>query len=107
MSDTQENTGLSHNDRSANPTTQEDDSLEQSIPIQPAEESQSQTQMDADNTQVPSTRRNQCPRTLTERGKALQKAKLNDLKKEFEHKYKRWKYHINGLKRAFKNSDKE
>ncbi|RXN31349.1 hypothetical protein ROHU_017013 [Labeo rohita] len=42
---------------------------------------------------------------LTEKGKTLQDARLNNLKRSFEQKYRRWKYHINGLKRAMKSKD--
>lgn len=44
-------------------------------------------------------------RILTGKGKTLQEARLNNLKGSFEQKYKRWKYHINGLKRPMKDND--
>ncbi len=42
---------------------------------------------------------------LSEKGKTLQDTRLNNLKKSFEQKYRRWKYHVNGLKRVMKNND--
>lgn len=107
MSDTQDTVELSPKRSNANPTTQEEGGGEQSVLVQLAEASQPQAQVGTDGTQPPSIRRSQRSRTLMERGKALQDAKLNDLQREFDHKYKRWKYHINGLKRAFKNNDEE
>ena len=43
--------------------------------------------------------------TLTEKGKVLQDAKLNDLRRDFECMYKRWKYHINELKRSIRHKE--
>ncbi|XP_048829625.1 uncharacterized protein LOC125706829 [Brienomyrus brachyistius] len=55
--------------------------------------------------QIPDFRRSQRIRKLTEKGKELLDAKLNDLKRDFERMYGRWKYHVNGLKRSIKNND--
>lgn len=58
-----------------------------------------------DETVSSDIRRSQRTRVLTEKGKQLQDAKLNDLKRAFERMYKRWKYHINGLKRSIKHKE--
>ncbi|KAG1929509.1 hypothetical protein F2P79_022940 [Pimephales promelas] len=97
---------------STHPTSQDEGSAEQVIPPQQDITDQvevaaqaHQPQVDADNTQLPDIRRSQRVRTLTEKGKTLLDARLKDLERSFDQKYKRWKYHINGLKRAIKNND--
>lgn len=64
-----------------------------------------QPQVSGDNPLFPEVKRSQRVRTLTEKGKSLQDAKLIHLQRSFEQKYKRWNYNINGLKRAMKNND--
>ncbi|KAG1925572.1 hypothetical protein F2P79_025451 [Pimephales promelas] len=98
---------------STHPTSQDEGSAEQVIPPQQDDITDQvevaaqahQPQVDADNTQLPDIRRSQRVRTLTEKGKTLLDARLKDLETSFDQKYKRWKYHINGLKRAIKNND--
>ncbi|KAG1925738.1 hypothetical protein F2P79_025333 [Pimephales promelas] len=98
---------------STHPTSQDEGSAEQVIPPQQDDITDQvevaaqahQPQVDADNTQLPDIRRSQRVRTLTEKGKTLLDARLKDLERSFDQKYKRWKYHINGLKRAIKNND--
>ncbi len=110
MSDTSENTVLSSKEAiCADPTAQEVDDAEKALLPQQAEHVEmaaqvQQPQVGADNTQT-DIRRSQRVRVLTEKGKTLQDARLNNLKGSFEQKYRRWKYHINGLKRAMKNND--
>lgn len=96
----------------ADPTAQEVDGAEQALPPHQADivkhvegAVQEQPQVGADKTQSPDVKRGQRVRMLTEKGKTLQEARLNNLKRSFEQKYRRWKYHINGLKRAIKNND--
>ncbi|XP_026063117.1 uncharacterized protein LOC113046489 [Carassius auratus] len=114
MSNTSENTLLATKEVSyTTPTAQDVDNAEQVIPSEQADITEQvevaaqvqQPQVDIDNTQLSDIRRSQRARTLTEKGKTLQDARLNDLKRSFEQKYRRWKYHINGLKRAIKNND--
>lgn len=65
-----------------------------------------QSQVGADDTQLPpGIRKTSRTRKLTEKGKALLDDKLNNLNVSFVKKYRRWKYHINGLKRSIKNKD--
>lgn len=110
MSDTSENTVLSSKEAiCADPTSQEVDDAEKALLPQQAEHVEmaaqvQQPQVGADNTQT-DIRRSQRVRVLTKKGKTLQDARLNNLKGSFEQKYRRWKYHINGLKRAMKNND--
>ncbi|XP_026094281.1 uncharacterized protein LOC113066585 [Carassius auratus] len=114
MSNTSENTLLATKEVSyTTPTAQDVDNAEQVIPSEQADITEQvevaaqvqQPQVDIDNTQLSDIRRSQRARTLTEKGKTLQDARLNDLRRSFEQKYRRWKYHINGLKRAIKNND--
>lgn len=65
-----------------------------------------QTSAPAESTQTESFRKSERIRTLTEKGKSLQEAKLNQLTKEFESQYK-WKYHINSVRRFMKVKDEE
>lgn len=59
-----------------------------------------------DNTQQPpNIRRSERTRKLTEKGNALLDDKAQDLNMNFAKLYRRWKYHINGLKRSIKNND--
>nr|XP_054604914.1 uncharacterized protein LOC107372912 [Nothobranchius furzeri] len=57
------------------------------------------------NSQSENPRRSQRTRTLTEKGKSLEDAKLHGLTKDFQRFYKKWKYHINSFKRMVKNED--
>ncbi len=113
MSDTSENTVLASKEAiCADPTAKEVDEAEQALPPQKADLADrvevaaqvQQPQVGADNTQT-DIRRSQRVRMLSEKGKTLQDTRLNNLKSSFEQKYRRWKYHVNGLKRATKNND--
>lgn len=65
-----------------------------------------QSQVGADKTQLPpGIRKSGRTQKLTEKGKALLDDKLKDLNVSFVKMYRRWKYHINGLKRSVKNND--
>ncbi|XP_067309062.1 uncharacterized protein [Pseudorasbora parva] len=65
-----------------------------------------QSQVGADDTQMPpEIRKSGRIQRLTEKGKALLDEKLKDLNVSFVKMYRRWKYHINGLKRSIKNND--
>lgn len=65
-----------------------------------------QDQVSVDNTQQPpNIRRSERTRKLTEKGKALLDDKAQDLNVNFAKLYRRWKYHVNGLKRSIKNND--
>ncbi len=96
MSDTSENTVLSSKEAiCADPTAQEVDDAEKALLPQQAEHVEmaaqvQQPQVGADNTQT-DIRRSQRVRVLTEKGKTLQDARLNNLKGSFEQKYRRWK----------------
>ncbi len=112
-SDTGENTVLSSKVAiCADPTAQEFDDAEQAQLPQKADLADrvevaaqvQQPQVGADNTQT-DIRRSQRVCLLGEKGKTLQDTRLNNLKRSFEQKYRRWKYHVNGLKRAMKNND--
>lgn len=61
----------------------------------------------ANSTHPEDLRKSQRTRTLTEKGKSLQEAKLRDLIKDFERLYKKWKYHINCFRRFMKSKDME
>lgn len=74
------------------------------VPLEDSEAPESQKEAGGDSIS-PDIRRSQRTRSLTEKGKQLQEAKLADLRKTFERMYKRWKYHINGLKRAIKHRE--
>ncbi|XP_056603346.1 uncharacterized protein LOC130420207 isoform X2 [Triplophysa dalaica] len=54
---------------------------------------------------IPGIRKSGRIQKLTEKGKALLDDKLKDLTVSFVKMYRRWKYHINGLKRSIKNND--
>ncbi len=65
-----------------------------------------QSQVGADDTQMPlGIRKSGRIQRLTKKGKALLDDKLKDLNVSFVKMYRRWKYHINGLKRSIKNND--
>ena len=64
-----------------------------------------QSSVSTDPFQLESPRRSQRTRTLTEKGKSLQEARLNDLTKDFQRIYKKWKYHINSFNKMVKNKD--
>ena len=65
-----------------------------------------QSQVGADDTQLPpGSRKTGRTQKLTEKGKALLDDKLKNLNVSFVKMYRRWKYHINGLKRSIKNND--
>ncbi|CAL9689631.1 unnamed protein product [Knipowitschia caucasica] len=61
----------------------------------------------SDATHPEEVRKSQRTRTLTEKGKVLQDSKINDLKRDFERLYKKWKYHINCFRRFMKGKDTE
>lgn len=93
---------------------QEDSDAEQTTPPQQADAGEqveatvrdTQSQVGADDTQQPpDIRRSVHTRRLTEKGKALFDDKVKDLNVNFVKMYRRWKYHINGLKRSIKNND--
>ncbi|KAG1929293.1 hypothetical protein F2P79_023066 [Pimephales promelas] len=65
-----------------------------------------QSQVGEDDTQLPPViRKSGRTQRLTEKGKALLDEKTKDLNASFVKMYRRWKYHINGLKRSIKNND--
>lgn len=82
----------------ADPVEQEVDDAEQVISPRQADIAEyvevaaqiQQPQVGADNTQLPDIRSRQSVRTLTEKGKTLQDARLNNLKRSFKQKYRRW-----------------
>ena len=64
------------------------------------------SQVGDDDTQLPpGTRKTGRTRKLTEKGKALLDDKLKNLNVSLVKMYRRWKHHINGLKRSIKNND--
>lgn len=114
MSETSEKTVMSTKEAvCADPVAKKSDDAEQTLLLQQGEVAEQdkvatqvqQLQVSADKTQTSDVRRSQRVRILTDKGKTLQEARLNNLKGSFEQKYKRWKYHINGLKRAMKDND--
>lgn len=67
---------------------------------------ETQSQVGANDTQLlPGIRKSGRTQKLTEKGKALLDDKWKDLNVSFVRMYRRWKYHINGLKRSIKNND--
>lgn len=66
---------------------------------------ETQSQVGANDTQLlPGIRKSGRTQKLTEKGKALLDDKWKDLNVSFVRMYRRWKYHINGLKRSIKNN---
>lgn len=67
---------------------------------------ETQSQVGANDKQLlPGIRKSGRTQKLTEKGKALLDDKWKDLNVSFVRMYRRWKYHINGLKRSIKNND--
>lgn len=96
-----QNGDLPDQDDSRKVVTKDDIQAENTEAPEPKEEGGDATE---EETEEP-LRRSQRPRVLSEKGKQLQEAKLKDLLKTFDRMYKRWKYHINGLKRAIKGQE--
>lgn len=69
-------------------------------------EPDTQSQVGADDPHLPmGIRKGGRSRKLTEKGKALLDDKVTHLNLSLSKMYRRWKYHINGLKRSIKNND--
>ncbi|XP_035530714.1 uncharacterized protein LOC118337722 [Morone saxatilis] len=103
MSHVKENTFLPTEEVTHGDLQEDSDAEQTTLPKQAdadeqAEDTQSQVG-DDDRRKTGRTRK------LTEKGKALLDDKLKNLNASFVKMYRRWKYHINGLKRSIKNND--
>lgn len=101
MSDTSEKTNLPDPQDKNKEQVDEGKQIEESTQIQQTHKS---PDID-DSVETIDIWKSQRTRTLTENGKVLQDAKLNNVRRDFECTYTRWKYHINGLKRSIKHKE--